>query len=74
MKTPALTLVPATPGARGRLLTVPAVMELLPGKSRWWTTQKFCPERRLKIGRDCYWYELDAWEWIDAQRAPEARA
>ena len=63
--------VPAVPGARGKLLTVAAVMELLPEKSRWWITQRFCLEKKLKLGRTCYWHELDAWEWIDAQKAPE---
>jgi hypothetical protein len=65
----ALALVPSPPVARGRLLTVGEIQRLVPGKSRWWATQRFCPEHKVKIGRDCYWYEMDAQEWIARQRA-----
>ena len=60
--------IPAPP-ARGRLLFVPDVVELLGRrKSAWWIRHRFAPELRMKVGRDVAWYEADAHTWLDSLR------
>lgn len=73
-----LALVPAPP-ARGRLLGVddvralfPARADGTPSRSRWWVTHEFCPEGKMKMGRDCYWWESEAIAWIDRFRGKAA--
>ena len=67
---PAPVLAPVN---RGRLLYVPDVAQLLGGrKSEWWIRHRFAPAVKIKIGRDCAWYESDAYSWLDAQRGKSA--
>jgi membrane-bound lytic murein transglycosylase B len=68
-----LALVPESPLARGRLLTVADVRSLFPGEDRdkptlWWVRSSFCPEGKIKMGRRVYWWETEALAWIDRQR------
>lgn len=73
-----LSLVPPAPTVdKGKLLSIDDVRGLFPKTatgeftvSRWFVTHSFCPGGKIKIGRRCYWYELEANEWIDAQRTP----
>ena len=72
-----LELVKATevspPPARGRLMYVRDISELLGHrKSEWWIRHRFAPNVKIKIGRDCAWYESDAYSWLDAQRGKSA--
>lgn len=70
-----LSLVPPAPQDRGRLFSISDVIGLFPkkpngqpSKSRWFVTHDFCPEGKMKIGRDCFWWEHEAIAWINAQR------
>jgi len=63
----------APPPARGRLLFVSDIEELLGRrKSAWWIRHRFAPSVKIKVGRDCAWYESDAYSWLDAQRGRSA--
>jgi len=70
ISTPEAVVAPAN---RGRLLYVSDVAELLgQRKSDWWIRHRFAPHTKIKIGRDCAWYESDAYSWLDAQRGKSA--
>lgn len=70
----------APPGSRGRLLNTEDIQELYGRfpeghpragqfrKSRWWVTHNFCPEFKIKQGRDLFWYESDAHAWLEGLR------
>lgn len=64
-------VMPAPPGPRGRLLYVDDVQrDIFRGKkSAWWVRHKVAPDRKLKIGRDCAWYEQDLYAWLETLRA-----
>ncbi len=57
---------------RGRLLFVEDVTSLLRGrKTAWWIRHRFAPASKLKVGRNCAWFERDALEWIAGQRTSQ---
>jgi predicted DNA-binding transcriptional regulator AlpA len=60
----------APPVNRGRLLYVDDVAtEIFRGrKSAWWVRHNVAPTKKIKIGRDCAWYESDVHEWLQSQR------
>ncbi len=59
---------------RGRLLYVEDVVtEIFRGrKSAWWVRHNVAPDDKIKIGRDCAWYEEDVYRWLDSRRARSA--
>jgi hypothetical protein len=61
---------PAPPPDRGRILFVEDVRrELLGGrKSASWVRHSFAPGLKMKIGRDCAWWESEARTWLDGQK------
>jgi predicted DNA-binding transcriptional regulator AlpA len=62
--------VPPPPPNRGRLLYVEDIAaEVFRGrKSAWWVRHNVAPDRKIKIGRDCAWYEADVYAWLERQR------
>ncbi len=62
------------PAPRGRLLYVEDVVTEIfrDRKSAWWVRHNVAPDAKIKIGRDCAWYEQDVYRWIDEQRARSA--
>jgi len=64
------TDAPLAPPNRGRLLYVEDVRtEILRGrKSAWWVRHNVAPESKIKIGKDCCWYEFDVYAWLEKQR------
>jgi hypothetical protein len=63
-------VTPPAPAPRGRLLFVEDVRtEIFRGrKSAWWVRHNLAPDKKLKIGRDCAWYEHDVYAWLESQR------
>ena len=57
--------------SRGRLLYVEDLeTDIFRGrKSAWWIRHNVAPDRKIKIGRDCAWYEQDVYAWLESQRA-----
>jgi hypothetical protein len=58
---------------RGRMLFVRDVQELIGKKpdgsyrkGEWWVRNSFAPDKKKKIGRDPYWWEIDAVEFLDS--------
>jgi predicted DNA-binding transcriptional regulator AlpA len=69
---PASTDIPfAPPPNRGRLLYVEDVRtEIFRGrKTAWWVRHNVAPDKKIKIGRDCAWYEADVYAWLEGLRA-----
>jgi hypothetical protein len=58
------------PVQKGRLLFVEDVRsELLrERKSASWVRHHFAPGFKHKLGRDCFWYESEAQEWLDSRK------
>lgn len=61
---------------RGRMLFVRDVQELIGKrpdgtyrKSEWWVRNNFAPDRKQKLGRDPFWWEIDVTEWLDKEAA-----
>ncbi len=55
---------------KGRILFVADILELIrDAKSSWWVRNNFAPEHRFKVGRSPAWWEGDALNWLDSQRA-----
>jgi hypothetical protein len=50
---------------RGRALFVEDIIDIFPGKSRWWVNHSFLPEQKQKAGRDNFWWEVDVLAAID---------
>ena len=73
MKGRALNIAPVIqpPPNRGRLLYVDDVVTdvFRERKSAWWVRHNVAPDRKIKIGRDCAWYEADVYAWLDSQRS-----
>lgn len=67
---PMRLVVPSPPANRGRLLYVEDVrQELLGGrKSASWVRHHFAPEFKHKLGRDDFWYDDEAHEWLRSRR------
>jgi hypothetical protein len=63
-------VAPPAAAPRGRLLFVEDVCaEVFRGrKSAWWVRHNLAPEKKLKIGRDCAWYEQDVYAWLETQK------
>lgn len=61
----------ASANRRGRLLSTEDVRtEIYRGnKSTWWITHHFAPDDKIRQGRNCFWWEADAYAWLDHQRA-----
>ncbi len=64
---------------RGRMLFVRDVQALFGQdekgrwrKSDWWIRNRFAPESKRHLGRDPYWWEMDAVRWMDDQRDESA--
>jgi hypothetical protein len=62
--------VPRSPVNRGPLLYVDDVVrDIFRGrKSAWWVRHNVAPNAKIKIGRDCAWYERDVHAWLESQR------
>lgn len=70
MTAPRPRLLPKSPplAERGRMMFVPDIVELLHHKkSAWWVRNRFAPEFKRKLGRDPFWWESEATQWLDAQ-------
>lgn len=61
---------PDAPRDRGRLLSTKDVSEEIyrGAKSVWWVTHHFAPDYKITQGRHAFWWEGDAYAWLDAQR------
>lgn len=61
---------------RGRLLYVEDVRtEIFRGKkTAWWVRHNVAPDKKIKIGRDCAWYEADVYTWLESLRNARALA
>ena len=64
---------------RGRMLSADDVLALLPrkadgtpSKSRYWVMTEFLPEKRHKLGRTVYWWEMDLVAFLDASESAAA--
>lgn len=77
---PTVTPVAHPPLAvRGRMLSADDVLTLLPrkadgtpSKSRYWVLNEFLPEKRHKLGRTVYWWEMDLVAYLDADESAAA--
>jgi hypothetical protein len=60
----------ANVNGKGRILFVADILELIRNaKSSWWVRNSFAPEHRFKVGRSPAWWEGDALNWLNGQRA-----
>jgi hypothetical protein len=55
---------------RGRLLGIDELQKILPPykgepRTRWWFNHSFLPEKRVRIGRDSAWWEMDVLAYLD---------
>ena len=59
------------PPNRGRLLYVDDVRtEIFRGKkTAWWVRHNVAPDKKIRIGRDCAWYESDVYAWLESLRS-----
>lgn len=61
---------PAMPLPTGRLMYVDDIVTEIfrDRKSAWWVRHNVAPTRKIKVGRDCAWYEADVYAWLESQR------
>lgn len=59
---------------RGRMLFVSDVQKLFGKddagnwrKSEWWIRNKFAPDKKKKLGRDPFWWEIDVQDELDKE-------
>lgn len=60
-----------TLAARGRLLSIEQLQQILPPKNgkprtRWWFNHSFLRDKRVRMGRDSAWWESDVLEYLDS--------